>query len=169
MNETHLKHSLAVADKNARFEGVDGVDWAVEAKIVLVTTNGDIVLTVLAVELSADSTTLYFFTNNPAQIGRDSLPVASKGRILAGQSITPLNMQASLSLPKSIINAVLPSILLTSDLSLSYDLNDSTFYVTYVHESYSSHFSLFGYIVVALLFLYGLARATCLEMYGRNC
>ena len=133
MNETHLKHSLAVADKSAQFEGVNGVDWSVEAKITLVTTDGDVLLTVLAVELSADSTTLYFYTNNPAQINHDSLPVASKGRILAGQSITPLNMQASLSLPKSIINTVLPSILVTSDLSLSYDLNDSTFYVTYVH------------------------------------
>jgi len=60
------------------------------------------------------------------------MPLTDKGRILVGQSMSTLNMQASLSLPKTIINNVLPSILVTSDLSLSYSLKDSTFYVTYV-------------------------------------
>ena len=42
-------------------------------------------------------------------------------------------MQASISLPKSVINNVLPSVLISSDLSMSNSLDDSTFYVSFVN------------------------------------
>ena len=76
-------------------------------------------------------------------------------------------MQASLSLPKSVINNVLPSVLVTSDLKMNYDMSDSTFYVTYVKESFSLYFFLFGTIVVTFCFLYGIIRV-CLGFYSRN-
>ena len=79
-----------------------------------------------------------------------------------------LNMQASLSLPKSVINNVLPSILISQDLALSYDLNDSTFYVTYVQEQYGLYFFIFGVLVVSFCLVYGFCRATCLGLYSRN-
>jgi len=82
--------------------------------------------------------------------------------------MSQLNMQTSLSLPKSVINSVLPSILISQDLSMSYNLNDSTFYVTYVQEQYAYYFFIFGVIVVGFCLVYGFCRATCLGLYSRN-
>jgi hypothetical protein len=138
------------------------------AKIYVEDKSLSTVLTLLSVELSPDSSTLYFYTNNPLTVSSNSLPLADKGRILAGQSMAALNMQASLSLPKTIINNVLPSLLVTSDLALSYSLNDSTFYVTYVQESFTLYYYTFGVCVVVFNLVYGLSRATCLSMYARN-
>ena len=77
-------------------------------------------------------------------------------------------MQASISLPKSVINNVLPSVLLSSDLSMSNSLDDSTFYVSFVNQSFSLYFFIFGTSIIGLLFIYGFMRACCLGMYSRN-
>lgn len=96
------------------------------------------------------------------------MPAANKGRILAGLSMQQTAAQASLSLPKSVINNVLPSILISTDLSMSNSLDDSTFYISYVKSSYSLHYYLFGVITISTLFFYGLIRVACLGMYSRN-
>jgi hypothetical protein len=79
-----------------------------------------------------------------------------------------LTSSASLSLPKAVVNNVLPSILLSSDLSMSYSMNDSQFYVTYVQETFQFYYYIFGVVVVSLCLLYGFCRATCLSLYSRN-
>ena len=95
------------------------------------------------------------------------MPLANRGRILAGQSIQTKAL-ASLSLPKSVVNNVLPSVLLSTDLSMTNSLDDSNFYPSFVSQKYSLYYYLFGVVIVGLLFFYGLARATCLGMYSRN-
>ena len=79
-----------------------------------------------------------------------------------------LNVQSSLSLPKSVINNVLPSVLISQDLSMSYSLNESEFYITYVNSQYSYYFYIFGLLVVIFCLIYGFCRATCLGLYSRN-
>ncbi len=96
------------------------------------------------------------------------MPATNPGRILTGQSMEDLNMVSSFSLPQSVLGSILPSILTSSDLVLTYDLNDSEFYASFVEASFSLNFYLFGLIVTILLFLYGFCRATCLSLYGRN-
>ena len=58
--------------------------------------------------------------------------MANKGRFLAGTSLNQ-NMVAGISLPKSVIHNVLPSVIISSDLTMTNSLNDSTFYVTFVN------------------------------------
>ena len=118
-------------------------------------------------ELSADKSTLYFYTNNPQVITSQQMPVANKGRILTGLSIQQMTSQASISLPKSVVNNVLPSVLLSGDLSMSNRLDDPTFYASYVREQFSLYFSVFGIIVVGVLLIYGIMRF-CMGMYSRN-
>ena len=168
VNASTLKHALSVADKSSSFQNVDQEDWPTVTSIYLETKSGKTQLTVLYVQLSSDQSTLFFFTNNPQSISSSQLPVANKGRILAGTSMQQTSMQAGISLPKSVINNVLPSVLLSSDLSMSNNLDDSTFYVSFVKESFSLYFFIFGTVVVSTLFIYGFLRAACLGMYSRN-
>lgn len=176
LNSSTLRHALSVVDRSATFSNIGSEDWPAVAAISLVNKEGSIPLTVLSVELSSDLSTLFFYTNNPSTITTEHMPVTNKGRILAGQSsrllagksMQQLTMQASLSLPKSVINNVLPSVLISEDLVMSYDLDDTSFYVTFVKESYSLYFFLFGACFIGLLFLYGFCRATCLSLYSRN-
>ena len=51
---------------------------------------------------------------------------------------------------------------------MSNDLDDSTFYVSYVNEQFSLYFFIFGVVIIVSLFLYGLFRASCFGMYSRN-
>ena len=76
--------------------------------------------------------------------------------------------RAQLQLPKSVISNVLPSILISNDLSLSNSLDDSTFYSSYIKEEFSLYYFLFGTVLVSLLFMYGLIRIFLLGMPSRN-
>ena len=167
-NASSLKHALSVADKSSSFQHIDQEDWPTVTKIYLDTKSGSTQLTVYSVELSADGSTLYFYTDNPYTINTAAMPVTNRGRILAGASMQQTTMQASISLPKSVINNVLPSVLIAQDLSMSNSLDDSTFYVSYVNEQFSLYFFVFGVVIIGLLFIYGMARASCLGMYSRN-
>lgn len=51
------------------------------------------------------------------------MPTASSGRILVGQSMSNIQLLSGFSLPKSVVNSVLPSVLLSTDLVMSYDLS----------------------------------------------
>ena len=168
VNPSTLKHALSVADKSSAFQNVDQENWPAVTSIFLETKSGRTQLNVLYVQLSSDQNTLFFFTDNPQTISSSQLPVANKGRILAGTSMQQTAMQASISLPKSVVSNVLPSVLISGDLSMSNSLDDSTFYVSFVKESFSLYFFIFGTVVVSLLFVYGCLRATCLGMYSRN-
>ena len=123
INSTTLKHALAVKDKSAVFQNINSHNWSSVASISLENAASKDLLTIWSVELSLDGFTLYFYTNNPLNIVSKQMPVTNAGRILIGQSMTDVNLLTSFSLPKSVMNDILPSVLLSSDLVISYDLS----------------------------------------------
>lgn len=123
INSTVLKHVLAVKDKSAVFQNVKSHNWSSAASIYLENSASKDMLTISSVELSFDGFTLYFYTNNPLDIVSKEMPRTNPGRILTGQSMSDINLLTSISLPKSVVNNMLPSILLSVDLVISYDLS----------------------------------------------
>jgi hypothetical protein len=79
-------------------------------------------LSILSVSVSSDGFTLYFLTNNPLVIAENSLPFAN-GRILVGSTIDP-TVGSSIAIPQSILASVMPWLITTSDLDMSYSLSD---------------------------------------------
>lgn len=51
---------------------------------------------------------------------------------------------------------------------MSYHLDASEFYTSYVLKNFRLNFYLFGLVVVGLLFLYGFVRSVCYPLFGRN-
>ncbi len=47
-----------------------------------------------------------------------------------------IELASAFTLPQSALNTVLPSLITTGDLSLSYDLDSGTFYTSYVLENF---------------------------------
>ncbi len=66
------------------------------------------------------------------------------------------------------VNTVLPSLLVTSDIEMSYKLDESEFYPSFVQENFSLKYYFFGIAVVSILFVYGCVRSLCYPLIGRN-
>jgi hypothetical protein len=65
-----------------------------------------------------------------------AIPVASAGRMLTGQSMQDPQLAASFALPQSVINTVLPSLITSGDISMSYSLDGGQFYTSYVLQNF---------------------------------
>jgi hypothetical protein len=112
-----------VTGSSSKFQNVDRHNWTDVAKIYLENTAGATLLNILAYELSVDELSLVFYTDNPMTIGNQQMPVTNPGRILTGESMSGVNVLSSFSLPQSVIADVLPSVLMATDLVMSFDLS----------------------------------------------
>ena len=137
------------------------VDWQSTTSLFLQDPNGDRVeLEILSVEWGANFYTLEIRTNNPYKITIDDIAKMNFTRRLLSDSALS-NYQVELDMQQSTLSSVLPDYSATSDLTISYSLNKPEFVASVVKGINNYVYHLFGILIICVLFIGYLIKATC--------
>jgi hypothetical protein len=112
-----LKHILQAV--GMAYTKVNG-NWTTDVKIALGNKTSSTALTIKSVEWGR-SYELIFYTNNPLNYTKKSLPLTN--RMLIGQTVD-LNLNTSIQINQPLLVSLLPNLLVDSALTLGYSLND---------------------------------------------
>ena len=77
-------------------------------------------------------------------------------------------MNSSIEVSQSLMSAMLPNLLISSALTMGYNLDDPQFYNSYINSVYNTHYYIIGMAVTCLLFLNYLIKALCTVPHSNN-
>lgn len=116
-------------------------------------------LQIKEIEWGNDDVSLIFYTNNPYDVEfTDMKKMNFTRRLLTGEI---LNYKVELEMNSDSIDKVLPKYTHSGDLRLDYSLDKPEFVATVVKSVNNYWYHLFGVIVVCVLFLSYLMKASC--------
>lgn len=108
-------------------------------------------LTLTNVEWSADLTSIIFFTNNPLNLNSNTFSMPFTRLLVTSQDFS-LSYQTKFSLSQSALSLLIPDVIFSNDFTQEIPLMKPSFYISYVKNSGEYYFTIFGYVIVIVLF-----------------
>jgi hypothetical protein len=155
-----LKHVLS-AKQGHHFEKAT-VAWNLNTAISLFNSQlgATTTLVISRVEWESNGKSVVFYTNNPLSLDRKSIEMPMMRLLLAAEDLS-FSYQTRFSMTKEALSLLLPNVIFANGFTQSKPLMEPGFYKSFVDEGEDYHFTIIGYIIVALLAANLLIKATC--------
>ena len=162
-----LKHVLS-AKQSYKFEKA-AVTWNLNTAISLFNSQlgTTVALTISHVEWGGNQKSIVFYTDNPLKLDRKSIEMPMTRLLVATEQFS-FSYQTHFTMTKEALSLLMPSVIFANGFTQSKPLMEPSFYTSFVDQGEDYHFTVIGYIIVALLAANLFLKATCTAVSAEN-